>query len=331
MIAQLPPPRTAGIDTWSPAWYVNEGTKAARAMSALATIRVPRGYALEHQVAGHKIGWFPASGLVWAEGHPQPDGLASGEQLPQVLCDLEEALWDHGIPVQPRATRSAWAPGRPQTADRQAGFAGVRRLDVTADLHYDSSAEGLAVLTGIAALNLPRTKLQMWRAHGLLETVAFHGLSGGKMLARWYDKSREAGLGARGTVIRAEDQRRWPSQQRRGVEELTTPYCRDKFQQRFTPLWRATKGVTVGGPMVLASRLADLQDEGVLTPREAEQLAGYAILHEAGAVRCSRWTEQRRRRSALDAGVVLADDAMNEVRVDLHDVLDRVMDEAAWQ
>jgi hypothetical protein len=243
---------------------------------------------------------------------------------------LEQALWDHGIRVQPARSRSAWASSRPQTADRQAGFAGVRRLDVTADVVYASPADGLAVLCGVAGVSMPRMKTQTWRGAGHLETVAFHGLAGGKMLARWYDKSVEAGSGRRGTIIRAEDQRRFPARDRRGVEELTTAYCRDKFQSRFLPLWRATKGITVGGPIVLASKLGELVREGQITYQTAEQIVGFAFLDAAGEYSASRWTAQRRRSAARELGLVLADDSLTEVEVDLHEVLEEIMETGAW-
>ena len=324
MIAQ------AGIDTWSPAWYVNEGTKAHRAMSELATVPATRSRLLEDTILGHRVGWFPASGLVFAEGHPGGDRLGCPDDLPAVLGYLEQAMWDHGIPVSPRRSRSVWASSRPQTADRSAGFAGVRRLDATCDLAFASGAEGLAVLAGVAAMPLPRMKSSLWRAAGdrRIETVGFYGSTGKKMLARWYDKSVESGSGPPGTLIRPEDQRRWPAASRRDVEELTSGNVREKHRQRFLPLWRATKGVTVGGIPVLTEKIAEAVEAGELSPHEAIRAAGYLLLGDE--VKLPRKTRYRHRRLCDDHGLVLADGVLQEVEVDLHDVLDEVMESDAW-
>ncbi len=299
-------------------------------MEALASVRVRRGRAIPDAIHGHRVGWFPGSGLVFAEGHPGGDGLGRGDDLPEVLWKLEEALWDYGVQVQPRRSRSVWASSRPQTADRQAGFAGVRRLDTTSDLAC-TRAEGLAVLAGVAALGLPGGKTATWRSPGgYLETVSFHGHSGRRLVGRWYDKSIEAGLGPRGTIIRAEDQRRYDGRSRRAVEELTTDYCRKQFQRRFVPLWRATEGVKVLSASRMAIRLGELVDMGELSPGQAELLAGYAAMEAAGGSRCSRTTRWRREHEARGLGLVLSGNGHEEVEIDLHSRLDRMLDGDSW-
>jgi hypothetical protein len=101
----------AGVDTWSPAWYVQEGDPGWRAMESLATARAGRARMLPEDVAGHRVGWFPDSGLVFAEGHAARDGLACPDELPDVLLDVEDSMRAADIPV---------------SADLRAG---VRRLD----------------------------------------------------------------------------------------------------------------------------------------------------------------------------------------------------------
>lgn len=320
----------AGVDTWSPGWYVREHSRAGRAMGALATVPASRSRLLEDSILGHRIGWFPATGLVFAEGHPSDalggTGLACPDRLPEALCAIEQALWDHGIEVEPGQTRSRWGGMRlVQAADRLPGFAGVRRLDITADLGFDDGAQGLAVLAGVASMVLPRSKSSIWRETGgrSIETVAFYGHSGRKMLARWYDKSVEANLGPRGTLIRPEDQRRYTGETRRDVSELTTDYVRAQFHCRFLPLWRATKGVTVAGLPVLTTKLAELVEEDVLTPQEAIRAAGFLMLGDD--LPFPARTARRYRRVCNDLGLVLADGVLQEVEVDLHDVLDQVL------
>jgi hypothetical protein len=323
----------AGIDTWSPCWYVDEDSPAARAMQALATIPAPRSKLLEDSVLGHRVGWFPGVNLVFAEGHPGgEDALGRADRLAPMLGMLEERLSDIGIPLKSRRTRSKWGGSeRPQTADRVAGFAGVRRLDLTCDLRFDSPAEGLAVLAGVAALPLPRMKSDVIRELGgrSIETVYFLGNSG-RRLARWYDKGVESGFAPRGQLIRPEDQRRFTAGTRREVEELTGEYVREKFRQRFMPLWQATEGITVGGPRVLATKLHDLVEREVLTPAQAEQLGGYILLDDAGCYHGSRTTRWRRRKTLRESGLVLADGVLEEVEVELHPLMEQLYDSPAW-
>jgi hypothetical protein len=291
---------------------------------------------LEHSVEGHRVGWFPGSGLAFAEGHPGGDRLGCPDDLPEVLCALERALWDRDIPVEPRRSRSVWdgpcGPQKRQGGHRSTGFAGVRRLDVTCDLDFAAGAEGLAVLAGVAALNLPRMQTAVRRQAGgrFIETVAFHGSGGRKLLGRWYDKGVESGLAARGRLVRPEDQRRFTSDSRRATEELDTVYVRELFRQRFLPLWRAAKGVTVAGRMVLAAKVAELVEEGSLSAEQAEKLVGYLVLQQADCWSGARATRYRREALLRDNGLVLADGVMQEVEVDLHSVLEEALESDLW-
>lgn len=300
----------AGIDTASFAWSVPEDGAGERALRALASARVARGWALPEKVDGWTVGWFPAARLAFAEGHPGGDALGCADELPAVHQRVQTALLDRGIRL-----------GRVQ---------GVRRCDSTLDLRFDRAADGLAVLAGVAAV-LGQAHTVVHRDRGRIETVELKGRSGRKTLGRWYDKGIESGLHPRGVLIRPEDQRRYTKATRRAAEELSTAYVRGKLHQRFAPLWRASEGVTVTGPLVLASKLADAMERGDITPAMAERLAGYATLDAAGISAGSRWTGQRRRAHLRDLGLVLADLGLDEVEVDLHDVLERVMDEAAWE
>jgi hypothetical protein len=313
----------AGIDTWSLSWRVREDSPAARAMRELASVRVARGFAMPEQIEGHKVGWFPSARLLFAEGHPGGDRLGNPAELAAVMRQVEEGIMDYGIPLPPGDA----------AFDRSGsiGFAGVRRLDVTADLRFGSGAEGLAALAGVAAMQMPRMKSATWRGpRGHLETVAFYGYTGKKMLGRWYDKGIEAASAPRGTLIRPEDQRRWGAGSRRTVEELTTGYVREKWVQRFRPLWQATKGITVGGHSIIAEKLAELVAEERITPRQAESLLGYATFEANGHSIGKRSTKYNRRAALRRAGLVMADDALTEVEVDLSAVLDAALEADCW-
>lgn len=328
----------AGVDTWSICWYLGEGSAPAKAMEQLATEPAPRSRLLADKVAGHRVGWFPGTRLMFAEGHPEADGLARADSLVGAADRVAAELRDRGIlpPHRKYAPHAKVGPDGRQVGFRAlggTGFGGIRRLDSTVDLSFDDPGEGLAALAGVAALPLPRMKTQVMREVGgrRVETVYFRGSSGKRVLGRWYDKGVEAGTARRGMHVRPEDQRRFPKPARLSVEAVaSSSYVRDAFVRRFEPLWRAAKGVKVGGVMELAQRLAELQDEGLISPAEAKRIAGHLVLDAADACRQSRSTVYADRRAARDRGLVLADGVLDHVEVDLGEVLEQALDAECW-
>lgn len=327
----------AGVDTWSPAWYVEPYSHTARALRELAIVPTARGRLLADPIAGYRVGVTGGRDMpmMWAEGHPGGDRLALPDLLPVELDRLAVALDDFGLPAPRGASFDAWAEG--PGADRE-GFAGIRRLDATVNIASSSTPEGLAVMAGVAAIakEAPRTHAELrYGANGRLQTVYFRGAGGKTILGRWYDKGVESAAAPLGQLLRAEDQRRFVKSTRRGVDELTTGYVRSKFKQRFLPLWQASKGVTVAGPFKAADKLLVMVEAGELTAAQAERLAGHLFLGElserTGRPMVSEATRRRRRRGLRQAGVVLADGVLDEVEVDLHDVLERALDDSVWE
>lgn len=283
---------------------------------------------LEEAVAGHRVGWFPEQRMVFAEGHPDERGLARPDGLPARLVELREQLADVGL-------RDLGEVDAPFSWAGSIGFAGLRRIDTTVDLTLDSQAEGLGVLAGIAAVGLPRSKMQTFRATrangGHLETVAFHGPSGGRMMARVYDSGVKHNTAARGHRIRPEDQRRYSAGVRPTMESLSeTGYVRSLFHKRFVPLWRASEGVKVTGPAAIAATLADLQKHDKITGRQAVRAAGFLLLQANGVATGSRAQTYRDQALCADLGLVLADGELTEVEVDLAEVLERALDAPEW-
>jgi hypothetical protein len=101
----------AGIDTWSPAWYLQERCAGRTALESLATVKAGRARMVPGDVAGHRVGWFPDSGLVFAEGHPAPGGLGCADDLPDVLERLELEMASMGMLVSP-SSRAGDPPHR---------------------------------------------------------------------------------------------------------------------------------------------------------------------------------------------------------------------------
>jgi hypothetical protein len=319
----------AGVDTWSPSWYVNPDGPAADWLRERGTVRGPRGSVmLPEPVGGHRVGWFPG-GLVFAEGHPDPAGLCRAAELPGRGLELQESLLALGMPLPLRERPF------PTLGATSEGLAGLRRVDATVNLKMTSRAEGLAVLAGVAALlrDSPGKSEVFYGSDRGVETVYLRGHAGKRVLGRWYDKSLEASTGPRGTILRVEDQRRWAKDSRRQVEEVTSASLRSGLQRRFYTLWQASKGVRVAGSAVVYERLVEATEAGDITPRQAEALAGHVALASVRGRRgagVSRSTMYNRERLARELGLVVADGVLEEVEVDLGEVLEAVMDTDAW-
>lgn len=315
------------MDTWKLLWRVDTEGFAAAQMDALAVVKSKRGYLIPRElvdVAGHQVGWYPGAGVIYAEGHPSGmDSLCPPADLVPAFRRVEQLLLEHDVPLPGGLTMTDFY------GEEIPGFAGVGRLDSTLNLRTDSAAEGAAIMAGVAALLGQVGKQELWRRRGRLETVTMHGHAGGRVLGRWYDKGAEAGWAPLGRLLRPEDQRRWAKESRREVTELSGQYVRSKFHDRFVPLWRASKGVTVGGPLVIAGKLKEAVEAGELTAHEADRLAGFMVMEQVGLARPGR-TRRRRQAAIGQLGLVLADGVLEEVEIDLEDVLEACLDADGW-
>jgi hypothetical protein len=328
----------AGIDTFSACWHVEEDSPAARAMDALATQPASRGRLIPEAVAGYRVGWHSGVGMVYAEGHPAgPDALASPDCLPEAARAVEDELRGRGVALAPQ--RSHRGSRTAQTSDR-GGFSGVRRVDATVDLEVASAEDGLALLTAVAAVATvtPRAQADVRFAKdgsGGVETVYLRGLAGKKVLGRWYDKGLEAiGPAQRGLRVRAEDQRRYASGRRPAVEQVTSNEVRANFQARFYPMWQATKGIKVLAQASLIHELHDRVRAGAMRPTTAEKLAGYVVMRRSQARpggAADKRRDRRRRQQFRELGLVQAPAALSEVEVDLHQVLEQVLEAGLWE
>lgn len=328
------PMREAGIDTWSLGWYLREGSPAARAMQALATQPVARGRVIPDEIAGHRVGWFPGSRLLFAEGHPVDDALAGCAELPVAAERLSEALGDLGI-LPPRHALAPIQNGRGDLLPviGGSGFAGVRRFDSTFNRGFVDGAEGVTVLAGVAAVAVPRLKTHVIErvGGGAVETVYHVGSGGKNVLDRIYDKGIQSGAALRGQLVRFECQIRYSKESRPPLEAVCDQrYVRGMFVHRFEPLWKASKGVTVGNTEKLAIRLGELVDDGVLSLTEARSLAGHLALDSVGVEesRMQRRGYNKQRERARKHGLVLSSGL--DLDVDLSEVLESVFDAESW-
>ena len=301
----------AGIDTWSPCWYAPPGSPLARALDALATEASGRARLLPEPVAGHRFGWFPDPRLVFAEGRAGGEALLPAPGVDEALARLCAALADLGI---------AAAPER---------CAGLRRLDLAADLRTDSAVEGLALLEAVAAASFGAGKLAAYRAERRVESVLIKSRAG-RTLARLYDKGAQLGAPP-GRRLRFEAQWRFPRAERPAPERLDGAELRGLFARRFKPLWQAAGGIRLAPGAGLVDRIAEAVADGRLAPSRARTLAGYLLLGAAGVPQGARRTTYELERESRELGLLASLSADADRSVDVATVLDECMAPPVWE
>jgi hypothetical protein len=268
------------------------------------------------QVDDHAVLWFPGSRMLAVEGHPGgEERLAPIDELDGAAERLVGGLQDLGVRVVGGGAKTG----------------GVRRVDLTCDIER-TAVVGSSILNCVAAVEPPgQIRSDVYRAKmgRAIETVAWRG--GRRTVSRVYDKGVERGNGhhARGELIRFEDQRRFDRSTRPPVEALADGYARHLFQTRFGALRGATRGVMVTTMEGLCSRVADLVQDGTLTPAQAKKMLGVVMLDSQGIELGERTTRWRQRRESRAAGLILADGVLQDgEEVDLTGELDEVFEVA---
>jgi len=300
-----------GVDTFSPCWYAEPGSPLARAMRALATQSTRLAWLLPEPLVGFRVGWFPQHGLVFAEGRPGGEQLIGATQIPAALARLRRAMEDLGIPI-------GLAPG-----------AGLRRLDVAADLWTDSAVEGLALLECVSAASLGVGKIVAYRSDRCVESVLVKTRAG-RTRARLYDKGAESARASRGRWIRLEAQWRFPRRARPAPEQLTAAALRERFGRRFAALWQAAGGARVGGFEAVADRLTEAVACGQLAPSRARSLAGYLVLSAAGIPQGAKRTTYELERECRELGLSISLLKEPERRLDIAAILEECLAPEVW-
>ncbi|HWO16366.1 MAG TPA: hypothetical protein VNM89_06600 [Solirubrobacterales bacterium] len=301
-----------GVDTWSPCWYAEPGLPLARAMRALASEQARRAWMLPDPVLGHRVGWFPDAGLVFAEGRAGAEALVAAAELPAALERLGAALADLGIPIAAPAC------------------AGLRRLDIAADLRTDSAVEGRALLECVGVVSPGAEVLCAYRAERGVQSVLMKSRAG-RTLARLYDKGAQSGRAPPGRWLRLEAQWRFPRQARPALEQVDSAVLRERFARRFASLWQAAGGFRLGGAEAIVESLAAAVEAGQLAPSRARTLAGYLLLGAAGIPQGARRTTCELERECRQLGLSASLLDAPERRVDVATVLDECLAPALWR
>jgi hypothetical protein len=208
--------------------------------------------------------------------------------------------------------------------------AGLRRLDVAADLCTDSSAEGLALLECVGAASLGAGKLATYRAERRVESVLIKSRAG-RTLARLYDKGAQARAAPRGRWLRLEAQWRLPREARIDPAEVSPALLRDRFKRRFAPLWQASGGFALGGLGAVGERIEAAVASGELLPSRARSIAGYLVLAAAGIPQGARRTTYELERECRQLGLSVSLIESAEHWVDVATVLDECLAQDVWR
>jgi hypothetical protein len=289
----------AGVDTWRLAFKVtmDHGSEI-------------------FDLGRYKAQWMPGLSLLCVEGHPSPDGLVPGCELSPAFEEVQELV----------AGTCGWHKFKGLVGRDLSEFVGVARLDSTTTMRFADGRQGVATLQGIAALDFPRLKPVVWAKPP--ETVGLTALnSRGRLLGRCYDSGILRGTHGRGEAIRFEDQSRFKSGARPSQEVFTARYVQERFERRFTPLAKATKGLTVASLPVLTRKLHEQLIEGEITPAKAERLAGYLALNGTGL---HQRTKYRRNAELRELGLVVADAFFEPVEVNLGEVFEACLSSERW-
>lgn len=310
---------SAGVDTWKPVWRIDSRRLDDQLVSLFNVAGAGGARMLKDpSPSGHRLGFYPSVGLMFAEGHPAGDGqLAQGDSLGYRLADLEIELSQLGLHMG--GTK----------------FDGMGRIDATADLRFAEKSAGVIAMAVLASVQYPRLKVQTIRAVGdsRVETVLLKGRSGRKTVGRMYDKGVQTDSFDPGEWMRFEDQRRWGGVDRPDIHRMTASCVREQFHKRFVPLYQAekAKGVTVAGPAVVDMQLAAMYERGEITYAQLERISGQ--LHAGQLVEPPRATKYRRRRELREFGLYsggVDQDELIASEVDIGAILEAALDAEGW-
>lgn len=260
--------------------------------------------------------WFPGVGVLTVEGHPAgPGALAPPAGLPAAYQDVLDQLaeWGH-VPTR---------------------LLGISRLDSTVTLRFSEARQGTLLLAGLAGLDWPAAEAIARPAVWPRSVAVVHPKGRSRQL-RGYDKGQERGDVAAGTaepgeLIRLEAQWRFKGDRRPSVAELSPDAVRSRFESRFLPLYRSTKGVKIATLPTITAELADRAAAGDLTHRQVERLTGYLVLQDRRATCCYPGRTAKRRRAELrEQGLVAAPGFSEPVEVELASVLEAALDSEHW-
>jgi hypothetical protein len=293
--ATAPPPGTScsGIDTCSFAFRPND-MKAVDRLWERPSRSGPLGSRiLDSRLPGDaRVLLFPGA-LVAVEGRLQAihaanerdHRLAPVSLLPAVAANVRDQLDLQGSPTE------------------------MRRVDLAADQLFTHGSDGVALLRSLATFHAARRKSVRWLAEDgqSVETV-YWVTPKGLVQLRAYDAGVKHESHRRGERIRVERQWKPPKTRRMTPELVASTDLRALYADALNG-WTVARNAAVVSTDQIAGVLLERVDDGQLTLRKAERIAGTLALLRAGHDdRFSRDQRYRRLRELRQLGLAVEDE-----------------------
>jgi hypothetical protein len=164
------------------------------------------------------------------------------------------------------------------------------------------------MLRALAAVDVPRYKLDVWRHDGVQVETIYLRTRGGRVRARIYDKARERG-DTPGLLVRAEYQHQPIGAKRPAIREFMESDSGLIWERAFGHWSTSTSSLTAGTLGGQERWIIERAREGALTGRVAERLLGTLALFETGASAeiLGERSAARRRSELRRLGITVAD------------------------
>jgi hypothetical protein len=258
---------------------------------------------LKEVVGGGRVFYIPASRLVYIEGRLA--ALAAGDRAAQGLASprlLGTVPYMSALEIS-----QLLLPDTLLFED-----VSLRRADLACGLGFREGAQGLAVLRGLAALDVPRRKSVTYRHDGCVQTVNYVTPKRGQITLRCYDGGVHRGTHRPGELVRVEAQLRWKGAKRPDPTEWAQGDLGTIWQDKLG-VWEGTEEIVVADLNAMERVIGDAVDAKRLKLPAAETLLGHLAWRARGHGK-NYWAERGhahlwgRRRSALRSlGLVLDD------------------------
>lgn len=252
---------------------------------------------IDKPVNGMRLGCFPGTALIFAEGRLGAMLARSGDEhrlmnaclLPTGESRFHEALRLLGFELEPELAR-------------------VRRLDLAAELRFTKTADGTSFMRALASLDVPGLKRDVWIGKGgVIETVYFRTPKRGQVRLRVYRKDLEAKIKGQGVIVRVERQVRYSKAQQQTSERVSGSDLSALFEGRLEVLARGSGSVVVSNLSGAQEMILKRCEEQAISPRKAERMLGTLTLldHFGREWWDKAYTVARRERELQDLGIVL--------------------------
>jgi hypothetical protein len=246
-------------------------------------------------VGGVMLGAFPSHGLLVAEGRLAP--MLSGDP------DDAQLAPPSALALGAQRAREAFAKCG-VSLDCEAV---VRRLDLAADIHFDSREHGLLFLQSMDGIHLPRHTQRRDTARQTGRVTSLAWLAGSHIALRLYDAGLHHGTDAAGARVRLERQVRYAKRDQRTPGQFT----RDLSEAYLGPLSKliaASPKIVAMSPRAAEHALVKRHTDGELSLAVTERLLGTIRVCELG-IDESVWrgpdTRARRLRDMRKAGLFI--------------------------